>query len=119
MIILSWKVLPHPSFSPDLSLNLYLFGTLKDRLRVQNFVHICTVTDAVKKYSATAGQILPGWHRGPCLLLAKCIENGGNHLEKKIPEYIYVCCFVDVTAVFLSVQMLELVVGDIFYEPPS
>lgn len=80
----SWKVLPHPLHSPNLTPSDFpLFGFMKDRLHMQHFPDSNTVIDDVRKWVASAGTHF--YKRGIKALghrWRKCIENSGDYVDK-------------------------------------
>jgi transposase len=75
---LSWTVLPHPPYSPDLAPSDYhLFGKLKDSIRGTKFEDDGSLVAPVKKWLKSADPefaLAPRWR--------KAVERDGDYVEK-------------------------------------
>ena len=69
---LSWTVLPHPPYSPDLApSDFHLFGMIEDGLSRQIFSSKYVITAAVKQWATSVGTFFLLWHTGSSLPLVK------------------------------------------------
>jgi histone-lysine N-methyltransferase SETMAR len=79
-----WKLLSHPSYSPDLAPSDYqLFGPLKDHLRGQHYEIDEAVQEAVRSWLRGAGMY--SYCRGIFKILQrwqKCIDRDEDFAEK-------------------------------------
>ena len=92
---LYWTALQHPPYSPDLSpCDYHMFGPFKEALggqrfdddeQVQNFVRNWLQTRPPSFYDAGV--------KNPPILWQKCIEKGGNYVDKREFFYFVKLCF--------------------------
>jgi histone-lysine N-methyltransferase SETMAR len=81
---MGWTVLPHPSYSPDLTLSdFHLFGALKDAMRGTHFEDDDSVIEAVRKWLRRQGK---SWYRQGIHALVPCgrkaVQVDGDYVEK-------------------------------------
>ena len=78
-----WEVLPHPPYSPDLSLcDFFLFPKMKEPIRGQRFLDETAINCAAK--SSLHDLDTQGVHDGIYGLLnrwQKCKDNSGDYIE--------------------------------------
>jgi len=81
---LGWTVIPHPLYSPDLTLSdFHLFRLMKDGLRGQHFPSYNAVVQAVKQWATSAGaDFYDSGMQALVHLWQKCIATGGDYVEK-------------------------------------
>jgi len=81
---MGWEVLPHPSYSPDLTPSDFnLFGFVKDHLRGQRYETTEANQKAVRQCLWMAGTEF--YRRGIFKLRErweKCVQRSGNYVEK-------------------------------------
>jgi len=81
---MGWEVLPHPSYSPDLTPSDYhLFGFVKDQLRGQRYETMEAIQKAVRQCLQMAGMEFYG--RGIFKFperWEKCVQRSGDYVEK-------------------------------------
>jgi len=81
---MGWEVLPHPSYSPDLTPSDYhLFGFVKDQLRGQRYETTGAIQKAVRQCLRMAGTEF--YRRGIFKLperWEKCVQRSGDYVEK-------------------------------------
>ena len=102
--MVSWTVLPHPLYSPNLvSSDFHLFGSMKDGLSQQHFPSNTTIIAVVKQWVTFAGS---DFYKHSMQSLVhrwwKCRANGGDYNVKMF----YSCEFAlsnNVIVLFVSV----------------
>lgn len=80
----NWELLPHPPYSPDLApSDFWLFGPMKNALRGKRYEGLKEIQSDVKKWFR--GQDKDWFAEGIRSLTKrweKCIDNGGDYVEK-------------------------------------
>jgi hypothetical protein len=81
---MSWMVLPHPPYSPDLApMDFHLFESLKDALHGTHFEDDNGVTEAVRKWLHRQDK---SWYRQGIHVLVprwrKAVQVDGDYMEK-------------------------------------
>ena len=92
---MNWTVLEHPPYSPNLSpCDYHMFGPLKEALGGQRFDDDVQVENFLRKWLQTSP---PSFYDAGIKKLSirwqKCVEKGGNYVEKWEYFYFVQLCF--------------------------